>query len=135
VQACLSVALESKQRQRNRRDLLSLVGKNSLLAVAAGPDTPSGRNERYDARIASTENAHRIIDLLVGLADICVHGISNVTKKIVFDGDGDKSKMPPIAQLAAIAELVAGEEESDVVERISSMSRQDHQDLVAAERG
>ena len=35
--------LDREQRERNRRDLLSLVGKNSSLAVSScsGQDTPS----------------------------------------------------------------------------------------------
>ncbi len=36
-----------------------------------------------------------------------------MAEKIRFDGDGGKSKMRPIAELAPIAELVADEEESD----------------------
>ncbi len=50
--------LDCKQRQRDCRDLLSLIGKNSSLAVpsCSGQGTPS-RNERYAARIASAEKA------------------------------------------------------------------------------
>jgi len=46
--------LDREQRERDRRDLLSSVGKNSLLAASScsGQDTPS-RNERYAARVAS----------------------------------------------------------------------------------
>ncbi len=46
--------LDREQRKRDRRDLLSLVGKNSSLAVSSssGQGTPS-RNERYAARVAS----------------------------------------------------------------------------------
>ena len=50
--------LDREQRERDRRDLLSLVGKNSSLAVSSssGQGTPS-RNERYAARVASAEKA------------------------------------------------------------------------------
>ena len=46
--------LDRERRERNRRDLLSLVGKNSSLAVSSssGQGT-SSRNERYAARVAS----------------------------------------------------------------------------------
>jgi hypothetical protein len=47
-------------------------------------------------------------DLLATSTDIRAHGFSEVAEKIVFDGDGDKS-----AKLVPIAELVAGEEESN----------------------
>jgi len=52
--------LDREQRERDRRDLLSLVGKNSSLAVSSssGQGTPS-RNERYAARVASAEKARR----------------------------------------------------------------------------
>jgi hypothetical protein len=50
--------LDCKQRERDRRDLLSLVGKNSSLAVSSGSrqGTPS-RDKRYAARVASAEKA------------------------------------------------------------------------------
>ncbi len=50
--------LDREQREHYRRDLLSLVGKNSSLAVSSGSGqgTPS-RDERYAARIASAEKA------------------------------------------------------------------------------
>ncbi len=56
--------LDREQHQRNRRDLLSLIGKNSSLAVpsCSGQGTPS-RNERYATRVASTEKAHLNVDL------------------------------------------------------------------------
>ena len=46
--------LDREQRERDCRDLLSSVGKNSSLAASScsGQDTPS-RNERYAARVAS----------------------------------------------------------------------------------
>ncbi len=46
--------LESEQRQRDCVDLLLLVGRNSSLAASVAPGTLSGRDERYDARVAST---------------------------------------------------------------------------------
>jgi len=49
--------MDREQRERDRRDLLSLVGKNSLLAVASRPKTATGRNDRYAACVASTEKA------------------------------------------------------------------------------
>jgi len=55
--------LESEQRQHNRRDLLSLLGKNSSLAVTVESNTPSGRNERYAVCIASAEKACSSVDL------------------------------------------------------------------------
>jgi len=94
--------LEREQRERDRRDLLSLVGKNSSLAVSScsGQDTPS-RNERYASRVASAEKAHlSVID-----TDIRAHGITDVAEKIVFDGDGGKPKPP--------SELDVVDEESD----------------------
>ena len=99
--------LGREQRERDRRDLLSLVGKNS--SVASVPETVTGRNDRYAARVASAEKAHIHTDLLAVSTNICAHGISDVVEKIVFDGDGGKS-----AELVPIAELVAGEEESDM---------------------
>jgi len=94
--------LERELRERDRRDLLSLVGKNSSLAVSScsGQDTPS-RNERYASRVASAEKAH----LSVVNTDIRAHGITDVAEKIVFDGDGGKPKPP--------SELDVVDEESD----------------------
>ena len=103
-----SQILDRKQRECNHRDMLSFVGKNSSFAVASGPGTVTGHNDRYAARIASTEKAHLHAGLLAVSTDICAHGISNVAEKIVFDGDGGKS-----AELVLIAELVVGEEDSD----------------------
>ncbi len=100
--------LESKQRQCNRRDLLSSLGKNSSLAVVAAPVTPSGHNERYADHVANAQKA-RSVHLSAGLTDIYAHGISDVAEKIVFDGDGGKPKTPPIVEL--ITELVAREED------------------------
>jgi len=76
--------LDREQHERDRRDLLSFVGKNSSLAASScsGQDTPSC-NKRYAARIASVEKARLNTD-----ADIRAHGITNVAEKIVFDGDG-----------------------------------------------
>jgi hypothetical protein len=90
--------IDRKQRERNRRDLLSLVGKNSSLAVSScsGQDTPS-RNERDAARVASAEKAR---------LNIRAHDITDVAEKIVFDGDGGKPK--PLT-----SELDAVDEESD----------------------
>jgi hypothetical protein len=50
--------LDREQCERNRRDLLSLVGKNSSLAVSScsGQGTPSC-NESYAACVASAEKA------------------------------------------------------------------------------
>ena len=90
--------LDREQRECDRRDLLSLVGKNSSLAVSSssGQDTPS-RNERYAARVASAEKARLSID-----TNIRVHGITDVAEKIVFDGDGGKPK--PTSELDAVDE-------------------------------
>ncbi len=83
-----------------------------MLAVSVVPGTPSGHNKRYDACIASAVKARSSINLTVIRANSCV------VEKIVFDGDGGKSKMPQIAKLAAggeesdpIAELAEGEED------------------------
>jgi hypothetical protein len=91
--------LDREQREHDRRDLLSLVGKNSSLAVSScsGQDTPS-RNERYAAHVASTEKARLSVD-----TDIRAHGITDVAEKIVFDGDGGKPK-PPTSELDAVDE-------------------------------
>ena len=83
--------LDREQRERDRRDLLSSVGKNSSLAASScsGQDTPS-RNERYAARVASIEKARLNAD-----ADILrAHGITDVAEKNVFDGEGGKPKSP-----------------------------------------
>ena len=98
--------LDCKQRERDSRALLSLVGKNS--SVASGPKTVTCHNDRYAACITSAETAHLHTDLLAISKNICAHGISDVAEKIVFDGDGGKS-----AELVSIADLVVGEEESD----------------------
>ena len=73
--------LDRERRERDRRDLLSSVGKNSSLAVSSssGQGTPS-RNERYAARVASAEKARLCVD-----TDIRAHGITDVAEKIVFD--------------------------------------------------
>ena len=104
--------LDRERRERDRRDLLSLVGKNSSLAVSSssGQGTPS-RNERYAARVASAEKARLSSSppaaAVVASVDtnIRAHGITDVVEKIVFDGDGGKPK-PPF-------ELDAVDEESD----------------------
>jgi hypothetical protein len=98
--------LDRKQQEHNCRDLLSLVAKNS--SVAIGPETVTRRNDRYAARVASAEKAHLHTDLLAVSTNICVHSISDVAEKILFDGDRGKS-----AKLVPIAELVTGEEESN----------------------
>jgi hypothetical protein len=87
--------LDREQRERDRRDLLSLVGKNS--SSCSGQDTPS-RKERYAARVASAEKAHLSVD-----TDLRAHGITDVAEKIVFDGDGGKPK-PPSSELDAVDE-------------------------------
>ncbi len=94
--------LDREQHERDRRDLLSLVGKNSSLAVSScsGQGTPS-RKERYAARVASAEKARLNVDLLS--TDIRAHGITDVVEKIVFDGDGGKPK-PPTSELDAVDE-------------------------------
>ena len=98
--------LDREQCERNRRDLLSLVGKHSSLAVSScsGQGTPS-RNERYAAPVASAEKACLNVDLLLAdvLTDIGVHGITDVAKKIVFIGDGGKPK-PQTSELDAVDE-------------------------------
>ncbi len=63
--------LESEQRQRGRAYLLLLVGWNSLLAASVAPGTPSGRDERYDAHVASAEKARSSVDLTVISAKSC----------------------------------------------------------------
>ncbi len=70
--------LGREQRERDRRDLLllSLVGKNS--SVASVPETVTGRNDRYAARVASAEKAHIHTDLLAVSTNIRAHGISDV---------------------------------------------------------
>jgi len=105
--------LDCEQREHDRRDLLSLVGKNSSLAVSSstsGQGTPS-RNERYAARVASAEKARPSSPpaaVVVASVDtnIRAHGITDVVEKIVFDGDGGQ---PPKTSF----ELDAVDEESD----------------------
>ena len=101
--------LDREQRERDRRDLLSFVGKNSSLAASScsGQDTPS-RNERYAARVASAEKARPSSPpaaVVVASVDtnIRAHGITDVAEKIVFDGDGGKPK-PPTSELDAVDE-------------------------------
>ena len=55
--------LDREQRERDCRDLLSSVGKNSSLAASScsGQDTPS-HNKRYAARVASLEKARHNTD-------------------------------------------------------------------------
>ena len=122
--------LDREQRKRDRRDLLSLVGKNS--SVASGPKTVSDRNDRYATCVASDEKACLHTDLLAVLTSIRADCISNVAEKIVFSGDGGKS-----AKLESIAELVAGEDESDTGKEDNEDTDDcwDHQDLLAAELG
>ncbi len=81
--------LDRKQRERDRRDLLSLVGKNSSLAVSSGSGqgTPS-RDKRYAACVASAEKARLNVALSAVSTDIRAQGITDVAEKIVFDGDG-----------------------------------------------
>jgi len=101
--------LDREQRERDRRDLLSSVGKNSSLAASScsGQDTPS-RNERYAARDASIEKACLNAD-----ADILrAHGITDVAEKIVFDGEGGKPK-PPTSELDAVDEKYDSGTEED----------------------
>jgi hypothetical protein len=78
---------DREQRERDRRDLISLVGKNSSFAVASGPKTVTGRNDRHAAHVASTEKARLHADLLAESTNIPAHGISDVAEKILFDGD------------------------------------------------
>jgi hypothetical protein len=122
--------LDREQWECNRRNLLTLVGKNS--SVASGPETVTGCNNRYAARIASAEKACLHTDLLAVLTSIRADCISNVAEKIVFSGDGGKS-----AKLESIAELVAGEDESDTGKEDNEDTDDcwDHQDLLAAELG
>ncbi len=81
--------LDRKQRECDRRDLLSLVGKNSSLAISSGSGqgTPS-QDERYAACIASAEKACLNVALSAVSTDIRAQGITNVAEKIVFNGDG-----------------------------------------------
>ena len=101
--------LDRERRERNRRDLLSSVGKNSSLAVSSssGQGTPS-RNERYAARVASAEKARLSTPPAAGVVasvdtNIRAHGITNVVEKIVFDGDG-RGKPKPTFELDAVDE-------------------------------
>jgi len=93
-----------------------MVGKNSSLAVSScsGQGTPS-RNERYAARVAIAEKARLNVDiLLAGVStDICVHGITDIAEKIVFDGDGGKPK-PPTSELDVVDEESDSGTEDDV---------------------
>jgi hypothetical protein len=101
--------LDRKQCERDCRDLLSLVGKNSSLAVSSssGQDTPS-HNERYAARVASAEKARLSVDTNIRAHD----GITDVAKKNVFDGDVGKPK--PTSELDAVDEESDSGTEDDV---------------------
>jgi len=87
---------------------VNLCRQEFFICCCQRPGTVTGHNDRYAARIASAEKARLHAGLLAVSTDICAHGISNVAEKTVFDGDGGKS-----AELVPIAELVAGEEDSD----------------------
>jgi hypothetical protein len=77
---------------------------------------PSGRNERYAARIASAEKPRSVHISVTGSADSYAPSISEVAEEIVFDGDGGNSILPRISELVPITKNVAGEEdESDEV--------------------
>ncbi len=82
--------LDREQRERDRRDLLSLVGKNSSLAVSSGSGqgTPS-QDKRYAARIASAEKACLSVARSAVSTDNRAQGMPDVSEKIVFDGDGE----------------------------------------------
>jgi hypothetical protein len=102
--------LDRERRERDRRDLLSLVGKNSSLAVSSssGQGTPS-RNERYAARVASAEKARLSSPPAAAVVasvdtNIRAHGITDVVEKIVFDGDHDGGKPKPTFELDAVDE-------------------------------
>jgi hypothetical protein len=103
--------LDREQRERDRRDLLSLVGENSSLAVSSstsGQGTPS-RNERYLARVASAEKARPSSPpaaVVVACVDtnIRAHGITDVVEKIVFDGDGGQPAPKTSFELDAVDE-------------------------------
>jgi len=69
--------LESKQRQRDRRELLSSIGKNSAPAIVAPTLTPSRRNERYAARVASAKK-HRSVHL--SAADLAILMMDKIDK-------------------------------------------------------
>ncbi len=116
--------LESKQRQCDRRELLSSIGNDSAPAVVAPPPlTPYGRNERYATHVASAKKPRSVHLSAAGSTDSYAPGISEVAEKIVFDGDGGNSKLPRIAELVPIAKNVAGEEdESDEVSGSSGSS-------------
>jgi hypothetical protein len=54
--SCARQLLDHEQHERDRRDLISLVGKNSSLAVSSGSRQGTlSRDERYAARVASAE--------------------------------------------------------------------------------
>jgi len=116
--------LDHEQREHNCRDLLSLVGKNSPLAVSScsGQGTPS-RNKRYATCIASAEKARLNVDLLLAgvSTDIRAHGITDVAKVIVVYGDGGKP-IPPTSELDAVDEESDSGTENDADANDSSGS-------------
>ena len=76
------------------------------LLLLSPPLTPSGRNERYAACVASAKKPCSVHLSAAGLTDSYAPGISEVAEKIVFDGDGGNSKLPQIDELVPIAESV-----------------------------
>ena len=84
------------------------------LMFSPPPLTPSGRNERYAACVASAKKPCSVHLSAAGLTDSYAPGISEVAEKIVFDGDGGTFKLPRIDKLLPIAENVVGDEELSV---------------------
>jgi len=112
---------ESEQRQRDRAQLLVLVGKQPTPAVPVAPGKPSSTSERYNARVASAEKARSSTS--TDSTDLCVLS-GGVAEKIVFEGDGGKSKLPQISDLVvgggdfnSISQLVEGEGGEDGEEK------------------
>jgi len=71
---------ESEQRQRDRAQLLVLVGKQPTPAVPVAPGKPSSTSERYNARVASAEKARSSTS--TDSTDLCVLS-GGVAEKIV----------------------------------------------------
>jgi hypothetical protein len=81
--SCVRQLLEREQRERDRRDLLSLVGKNSSLMfpVAAGKTHHPATKGMLHALQALRRLVYASILIFVRSA----HGITDVAEKIVFD--------------------------------------------------
>ena len=119
--------LDRERRERDRRDLLSLVGKNSSLAVSSssGQGTPS-RNERYAARVASAEKA-RLSSPPTAVV-FRAHGITDGVEILYLM----EMEVSPLKLLLSLMRLMRNP--IPVRRMRTPMIRRDHLDPLVAER-